>query len=594
MTDPFKQDSDSLLNFATGVVLPADLAENLVNSTDKGREQMNTFIEERLNSNEVGLWNPIPNLKVKTFNTTNKKIHVKASNEKIITVNADRDLFGRLLIAANVRQINLKEVLCYELSPIPFALAHQDGSLRKTNKSTLATILEENTSTLPRLPVSTQNTVFIVDGMAMVQVVKSGDASTFGDMALKYYTIIESQLTQNNCNKVHLVFDQYWDTSIKYGERVRRGTTSALEVHINGPSTPVPKQWGKYIANPQNKVNLCDFLTESLCKIGQERIMESKKLFIGGGYQDGEPTVCISNAHCDDIAALKSNHEEADTRLLLHAKYISSTDDDSRIIIQSPDTDVLVLCAAHFDHLNCEELWFKTGVKDRLRYIPVHDICRTLDESLCRALPAFHALTGCDTNSALAGVSKKKAWEVLSRNEMHQASLGLLGCVTLDQITAKNCEQFICDLYPSRKKASTADELRYLLFCQKKQKSEMLPPTSDSLLQHLKRANYQTYIWRTSLTAMQDLPSPEGNGWKKEDTILQPVLMTKEPAPRSLMELTTCQCKKARCQSNCSCKNTGLSCTEACFCMADPDVCKNPHGVLLDYNSGQSDDSDSD
>ena len=142
MANPFTQESESLVNFATGVVLPNDSADVLIRSTEKGREQMNTFVEKRLNTNQVSFWDLIPKLKVKTFESTTRKIQVKAVNDKLVTVGADRELFGRLLIAANVRQINLKEVLCHELSSVPFSLAYQDGSLRKTNKSTLAALIE--------------------------------------------------------------------------------------------------------------------------------------------------------------------------------------------------------------------------------------------------------------------------------------------------------------------------------------------------------------------------------------------------------------------------------------------------------------------
>ena len=69
-----------------------------------------------MNSKTESFWDPVPNLKV-------KKVNVKAADDKVITaVNVDRDLFGRLLITANTRKINLKEVLRYELSPIPRAL----------------------------------------------------------------------------------------------------------------------------------------------------------------------------------------------------------------------------------------------------------------------------------------------------------------------------------------------------------------------------------------------------------------------------------------------------------------------------------------
>ena len=279
-------------------------------------------------------------------------------------------------------------------------------------------------------------------------------------------------------------------------------------------------------------------------------------------------------------------------RLLLHAKYSADTYPECRIVLQSPDTDVLVLSVAHFSDINCAEFWFKTGVKDRIRYVPVHAVSQELGEKMCHALPAFHAITGCDSTSALAGIGKKKGWQVLLRSEQHQDNQGLLGAhQNLSNNIAAKCEAFICDLYTSfRMTPRTADELRYLLFCQKKQKNELLPPSSDSLLQHLKRVNYQTFVWRQALTAIQHLPQPESNGWVKDGPSLKPVYMTKEPAPSSLLELITCTCKGG-CQSNCSCNNTGLSCSEACYCMASIDVCRNPHGVLLDFFS-DSDDSD--
>ena len=112
------------------------------------------------------------------------------------------------------------------------------------------------------------------------------------------------------------------------------------------------------------------------------------------------------------------------------------------------------------------------------------------------------------------------------------------------------------------------------MFCQqRKRKNEALPPTSDSLRQHMKRANYYMFIWRSSLVAMQDLQSPVGHGWELEDDCLKLVYMTKDPAPRSLIELTTFNCKRSQCQGNFSCYNSDLSCTEACLRMAD-ETCK--------------------
>lgn len=103
------------------------------------------------------------------------------------------------------------------------------------------------------------------------------------------------------------------------------------------------------------------------------------------------------------------------------------------------------------------------------------------------------------------------------------------------------------------KKPQTPDELRYIMFRQKKHENETLPPSSDSLR--------QTYVWRHCLDGIQYIPSPAGHGWVMEDGELQPLLVTKDPAPSSLVELTTCDCRKSECQTNCSYPNVGLSST---------------------------------
>ena len=243
-----------------------------------------------------------------------------------------------------------------------------------------------------------------------------------------------------------------------------------------------------------------------------------------------------------------------------------------------------------FEDIASKELWFCICVKDRLRFVPVHDVWQNLSNRVLKALPAFHALTSCDTTSALSEIGKKKPWNMFIRSAVHQESLTILGQQPeVDAETAKKCEAFICNLYPSYKKSpKTADELRDIIFCQKKPNSEALPPTSDSLRQHINRANYQTHIWRKSLDALLELPS---RGWQKEDDELTPKLISKDPAPTSLLELTTCTWKKTECSSNCSCTNVGVLCTEACTCMVE-DTSKKAHGVKWELGDSDSDDEE--
>jgi len=83
----------------------------------------------------------------------------------------------------------------------------------------------------------------------------------------------------------------------------------------------------------------------------------------------------------------------------------------------------------------------------------------------------------------------------------------------VDSGTAAEAEAFISTLHKVSNRIPTiADEARHLLFCQKAQSNLQLSPASGSLLQHIKRANYQPYLWRKVLVPRQDLPTPAGNG----------------------------------------------------------------------------------
>ena len=123
-------------------------------------------------------------------------------------------------------------------------------------------------------------------------------------------------------------------------------------------------------------MNLCTFLADTWCELGVKHLLDGQQIVIGGGFKDAQKSVMITSGHCEDLVALKSDHEEADTRLLLHAAHASR--DHSRIVVQSPDTDVVVLCTAHYSKLRCRELWFRTGVHDKLGYIHIHSLADDL------------------------------------------------------------------------------------------------------------------------------------------------------------------------------------------------------------------------
>ena len=84
------------------------------------------------------------------------------------------------------------------------------------------------------------------------------------------------------------------------------------------------------------------------------------------------------------------------------------------VLVRKVDTDVLViLVGVFFDLLTIQPLsdfWMAFGMGIRYRMYHINRICHTLGESRSRALPVFHAFSGCDTTSAFNGKGKKSMW----------------------------------------------------------------------------------------------------------------------------------------------------------------------------------------
>ena len=80
--------------------------------------------------------------------------------------------------------------------------------------------------------------------------------------------------------------------------------------------------------------------------------------------------------------------------------------DHSRIIIRCDDTDVLVLLVYYWSRRALvDELYMHAGHSGKFvskeQFKPIHHISTKLDKAACKSLPAVHALSRCDTTSAL-------------------------------------------------------------------------------------------------------------------------------------------------------------------------------------------------
>ena len=94
-----------------------------------------------------------------------------------------------------------------------------------------------------------------------------------------------------------------------------------------------------YLQPSEVKVNLCDFSTKLACRLEQKELAENKLLIIGEGLKDVVRCVSSTRGRPYDIACLKLNKEEAETRLLPYARYAATA--ETKIVFDSPDTKVL-------------------------------------------------------------------------------------------------------------------------------------------------------------------------------------------------------------------------------------------------------------
>ena len=104
------------------------------------------------------------------------------------------------------------------------------------------------------------------------------------------------------------------------------------------------------------------------------------------------------------------NHEEADTRMVLHAIL-----EDTNVVVVSKDTDVLVIMVYAFAKFEPSKEWYLKI--DHKKYVDVKSIVNHFGRNICLKLPHIHAITGCDTTSFLHGIGKVKVLKKLENNE---------------------------------------------------------------------------------------------------------------------------------------------------------------------------------
>ncbi|KAK3734169.1 hypothetical protein QZH41_005852 [Actinostola sp. cb2023] len=286
--------------------------------------------------------------------------------------------------------------------PSPAAFPSTLSQHPSSKKSELADCLKTHTTPLTEMPGDID--VTIIDGAVVVNMVKPGiDKRTFSEYATgSFIPYIKAQL--RHVRRLDVICDEYVENSLKATTRCKRG--SGLRQRVEADNR-LPRKWQDFLRVDENKRELFKFLAE--CVVAST---DAQKQAIS---TYGEQVLCsIPRESISSLAPCK--HEEADTRMLLHAADAVQSG-HNKILLRTVDTDVLVLAVACVQKIQlrqdsddaCIKLWVAFGAGTHLRYIAAHEISRSLNPEVSIALPVFHAFTGCNTVSCFAGRGKKTA-----------------------------------------------------------------------------------------------------------------------------------------------------------------------------------------
>ena len=441
-----------------------------------GITQYKEFIKERFVTGEKSVHDVIKQNKLSLYR---RKLATKRDTGKVkeTLLKQGCHLFSSLFIAFQTRKGDIDHFFMHENRPYPPALSNLD-EMRHNNKSDMLKIFSNKCDT----QYEDQGvTAVVLDGAAIVQMIPPTSSKTFkGYCENEFSTYINIKVQNPNVRRIDIVFDIYKPLSIKAATREKRGSGKIIKVT---GSTLIPKDWKTFLHVNENKEQLFMMLSEEIiCLVAEGKQIVCTK---NEDVLTNDSGIAISNL-------MPCNHEEADTRMLLHTNILAQCGHSKGKII-TVDTDVIILAITLFSSLNIEELWIEFGSGQNRRWYPIHEIVDSIGRQYCEGILFQYAFTGCDSVSSFSPCGKIKAWETWS------AYPGATECfiklsTSIENLSEEDVsilERYVVLLYDRSSTTHSINECRKQLFAKKARLIENIPPTKDALYQHISRAVYQ-------------------------------------------------------------------------------------------------------
>ena len=394
----------------------------------------------------------------------------------------------------------------FPLSPIPLAIAHADGERRKTNKSSLYdhALSSSQSSECPHVDGSK---AYVLDLAAQLRsIIKVPD--TFEALAMQLLNGIPNAYKKN-----YIACDTYRDLSIKFPERKLRGASQKLL--LRSAKVRIPPDFKKILCNGDNKERLFQLIEDTWIK--NKEMISDRFVY----FARGDLCMAITSEGAEEIPQLKTNHEEADTKIAYLVDH-AITNGASEVCIRSTsgDIDIPVILVGAFG-LNTEYIFVDNGTGKNRKRVRIDSSTLSLKQQ--KALVGFHAFTGNDYVSSFMRKSKR-VWKTVEKDNTMLDFLGQLGEGQLTDETHKEAKKFVCTMYGD-KRVQNVNELRGKLFWSRLRKNgkvpdlSLLPPCASTLRRHSARAHYVAKIWKQACSPLQHIDSFSNNGWLPDGSV---------------------------------------------------------------------------
>lgn len=456
------------------------------------------------------------NDKVKTMNPHSIKIRYEV-------VIDPRQLLNRIMCTATSQE-QLEQCFEYELSTEATSMFENFG-MRKTKKSALFEVFDKLLKDVPLVePIGRK--LYFIDGGFLLHKVVWAASQTYEEI----YDSYEKYISSHYGRRTHIIFDGYSDRqSTKYQEQQRRaGSMACVDILFEDNMVPKVAQ-SKFLTNPKNKSRF---------------IVRLSALLIARGH---------SITQCEG---------DADTSIVHTALPYCEAENSSYVVV-SEDIDILVLLLHKCESPNV----FMLRSFGLHNMIPIKTLQRALGHGITSRLFFMHAVSGGDKTSAFKGKGKASAFKIIQKNKPLAEELQIFYDTGADRNRLCNVgESFVLRLYGAHKDVISINKLRYVKFNQinarksltKEIDIALLPPTKNALNQHIFRVYHQVQEWCGNKL------NPLEWGWVMKGNVLIPNQGVVDVAPRFVLDLIFCNCKKSSCQTLCSCKKVGLKCTAQC------------------------------